>query len=438
MWSWLRRPRTGSPARTRLRFVPVVTELEPRLALAGNVTAVVSRGDLIVRGDDAGATLTLSQPAAGQVTITGDNTTVNGLAGPVTLPGVTRNLRVYFGAGDDSLTFDADAPLTLSGDVSVEGGGGSNTVSVDEVGPLFAAAGAAGALNVGGDLTVHNLSGGTQQIRLEGLNVRGDVRVVNLGGDALTSIESFGGPNVIGGDLLIANGPGQFDQTELRSVQVGRDVRVENQGQDALTTVDSFDGSNTIRGGLAVIDGPGQLAQTMIGGTRVGHGLRVIEKGSEQNIILVLSSRVGGKTDLRTGGGGATVFVNGTTFGGAFRLRTGDEADAVAVGTRGIVTLARLVAEEVVIIQNGVPVVVTRLKLVPEQILAAGAPVTFRGKVKMDLGDGADALRLALDAFVTFEKEATLDGGRGDNTAAVRFANLPALPTFRHFQVTSI
>lgn len=69
MWSSLRRPnRAASATKERpRRFVPVLEQLEPRLALAGNVMAVVSGGNLIVTGDIQGvyligADITVSQP----------------------------------------------------------------------------------------------------------------------------------------------------------------------------------------------------------------------------------------------------------------------------------------------------------------------------------------------------------------------------------------
>jgi len=426
-----------SPRKTCRVFPPAVTILESRIALAGNVTAVVAGGNLIIRGDNAGAAITLSQPGPGQITVTGQDTTVNGSAAPVTLSSVKRDVRVFFGDGDDSLTFDEGAPLTVAGNLFVDGGSGSNTVTVGASGPFAAAAGVA-ALNVGGDLTIHNLPSGTQLVSLFDLSVQGNVRIVNQGGDALTQIDSFGGSNTIGGNLLVADGPGQSDETDLGSIQVKGNVQVLNLGAVAITSIQSFDGSNFIGGDLIAIDGPGQIAQTVIGGTRVGHNLLVAESGQAQNTILILSARVSGITDLAAASGDSTVFVDGATFDGAFAVRTGGGTDRVSIGTGAVLTQIRLVPVQIIVIRNGVEVVETQLRAVQEQTRIAAGPVTFNGAATGNLGDGDDTLSLALGAPVTFKKKPTLDGGNGNNTANVRLANLAAEPPLTHFSVNTV
>jgi hypothetical protein len=415
--------------------LPVLEQLETRTGLAGNVTAVVSGGDLIVRGDDAGADITLSQPGARQITLTGTDTTVNGSAGPVTFSGVTKDLRIYFGSGDDSLTFDESTPISLSGNLFLNGGGGSNTVSTQSD---LESLDAGGSLNVGGNLNVLNPAGRTQLISLLNLNVKGDVHILNLGGDALTRIESFDGSNTVGGSLLIANGPGQSSETDLRSINVKGDVHILNQAGVAIACIDSFGGSNSVGGDLAIIDGPGQISQTVIGSTMIDHDLQVVQGGQDQNTILVLSTRVKGTTNLRSRNGDDTVFVNNTTFGGAFHLQTGQGTDTVVIGTGGEATLPQLVPEQIIVIQNGVPVLLTQLVVVPEQILIVGGQTTYNGQVIADLGDGDDTLNLAVDAVVSFNEKATLDGQNGDNMASVHVANLAGAPMLKDFQVNMV
>jgi hypothetical protein len=414
---------------TRRRWVPVLEQLETRAVPAGNVTAAVIGGDLVLHGDDAGADITLSQPAPGQITVVGNDTNVNGASDPVTLS-VSRGLRATFGAGNDSLTFDLSDPISFAGPVSVNGGAGSNTVSTDSFGPE--------ALSVRGDLTIVNLAGGPQLTFLGNLNVKGDVRVLNQGGDAITQIEPFDGTNTIGGDLVVANGPGNSQETDLRAVNVKHDVRLVNQANVAVVSVNSFAAPNTIGGDFSVFDGPASLAATDIGGTQVGHDLRVRQDGAEQNTLILRNDQVKHDTHLRTGDGDATVLVNGSTFGGDFHLKTGAGADTVNLGTGGAATLVRLVAVEVVVIENGVPVVQTRVKAVPEEVLLTGGPVTFNDEAKVDLGAGDDTLNLALDAVVTFKKQASLDGRGGTNVANVHAANVVGTPGVKHFAANQV
>ena len=216
MWSRLRFPkRVASAAKTRRRFVPVLEQLEPRLALTGNVAAIVSAGNLIVTGDNLGADITVSQPDAGQITLAGNGSEVNGSTAPVTFSGVTRDLRINFGNGHNALTFDETNPLPCPATCPSAGA---------KAAIWYPRLPGSGSLNVGGNLSILDPSGTgtTQLITLLNLNVQGNVQIQNTGGNAIVTIAaaSAGGAfpaNVIGGDLLITNGPGSGDGTDLSS-----------------------------------------------------------------------------------------------------------------------------------------------------------------------------------------------------------------------------
>ena len=155
MTSWLRSPKwSSSTRRTYRRFVPRFEQLEPRLALTGNVAAIVSGGSLIVTGSNLGADIYVSQPCIGQITLTSGDTAVNGSTEPITFKGVTRDLIINFvGKGDDSITFDEINPINLFGNLTINGGQGSNTVSVATSSASLNFA----SLNVGGNLSILNL-----------------------------------------------------------------------------------------------------------------------------------------------------------------------------------------------------------------------------------------------------------------------------------------
>src|SRR3954451_18315412 len=85
--------------------------LENRTMLAGDVTARIDHGNLIIKGDDFANGITIvAGTTAGQVVITGVNaggsaTNVNGMAnGAVTLSGFTGGLKIEMKDGDDSVS----------------------------------------------------------------------------------------------------------------------------------------------------------------------------------------------------------------------------------------------------------------------------------------------------------------------------------------------
>src|SRR4051812_7347020 len=111
--------------------------LEGRLTPAGNVTAKLVAGSLVVTGDQQSNTLAVTQTAANSFTVTPvDGTTVNGQADPVTVSGVTRDLVLRLGRGDDRVQFgvgfgepvDLNETITVRRDLVVDGGPGNNAI----------------------------------------------------------------------------------------------------------------------------------------------------------------------------------------------------------------------------------------------------------------------------------------------------------------------
>ncbi len=452
-------------------FAPAFEQLESRFAMAGNVLAHVNGGNLIVVGDDAGAVITMSQPRPGQFTLTGDGTTINGSPQPATFSKVTGNVRFDFGAGDDSLTFDESSPIRVNGNLSLNGGKGSNTVATLEpgdgngLGPSAVVGRSVrsgsiqrGSLNIGGDLTILNLAspiqnvGGDltffdgagpiiQTIQLVNLHVRGNVSIRNLGGAAFVtmSVDSGGAaqpaPNSIDGDLIIFGGPGQVDQNSLSSLNVRGNVRIVNQANVAFTNINSINASNVIGGDLRISDNQADVGQVFVSATKITGNLRIHETAASSGIVSLAAS-VGGTTSLETGDGSDLVFVGESSFGGDFRLATGNSFDAVDIGgpVRAItVEQFRIVP---VVDQNGH--VTNLLEAVQAVFVVRGGPVTFRGNVTALFGQDDDTLTLATRAKVNFKKSALFDGQDGSNSADVGVSNLPVGPTFAHFQVNAV
>ena len=81
-----------------------VEQLQARVLLAGDVTAAVTNGFLVVRGDNAANELTIERISGDRVQVTGaTGTTINGLTQPAVLR-VRKGYDIATGGGDDKLT----------------------------------------------------------------------------------------------------------------------------------------------------------------------------------------------------------------------------------------------------------------------------------------------------------------------------------------------
>ena len=110
--------------------------LENRDLLAGNVSASVRGGDLVLRGDGA-ANQILLERTGNEVTITSldGETTINGQEGPVVLSRVRDDFRINMGGGSDVLQFAnaADEVFRISGNLNIITGSGSDEISFSNV-----------------------------------------------------------------------------------------------------------------------------------------------------------------------------------------------------------------------------------------------------------------------------------------------------------------
>jgi hypothetical protein len=122
-----RQRRTGRPYKFE--------SLEARNLLAGDVTASIHHGDLVIKGDNLANGITITAGAtAGTVVITGVNaggsaTNVNGTAnGTVSLSGFTDDLKINMKGGDDTVTITG---LTVPDKAKLKGGKGNDTFTID-------------------------------------------------------------------------------------------------------------------------------------------------------------------------------------------------------------------------------------------------------------------------------------------------------------------
>jgi hypothetical protein len=178
-----------------------VEHMEGREVPAAVVTALLN-GSLFVIGDVNADTVTISQAAPGQVTITpGVGTTVDGLPIPVTRSFIG-NLVIRLGAGNDNLSFDLFRPITLPGNLVIDYGimgTGTKTTTTTNSGQF--------------DLTVARGLGiryapGQVTTTLDNLAVAGNALVVHGAGDSTLTIDNQAGAghfSSVGGNLTVIN-----------------------------------------------------------------------------------------------------------------------------------------------------------------------------------------------------------------------------------------
>lgn len=387
---------------TRRRRSPTtlgLQELEPRLALAGDVNVSFRGGTVTLQGDNQANNIWIYQDAGNTVIMPppfeiGGATRIRFggaiLGAPLVIEGV-HTINADMRGGDDVLMIDGDVadPLSLRA-VSVNGGSGLNTLELRN-------------LTVARNLTVHG-GNGSDFIRVEEATVGSNVRVHAGSGEnrvAIESVEAFGVLEVLtgaGGDavqlldiegnaaITVNTGAGD-DQLEARTPAPdfvrGRSLAVHLGAGNDDARIDRL----TITGGVTVTSGAGN-DELGIGTATIGGRLRV-DAGDGTNAVLLVTAFAMEGMEINTGRGvDSVVLLNSSTFG-ALRIRTGGDQDAVRLAT-----------------------------------VTAGA-------IDLDVGAGDDVVELV---DVTFASRRRFDGGSGRDTVSFQAAQF--LPSyFTNFEV---
>lgn len=137
-----------------------VEPLEAKALLAGDVSASVVDGNLVIHGDTEGNHIALtSADAPGAVLVggltldNGDVTTVNGMTGRVRFEGVRNSVLIGLGEGDDSVGLHA---LAVRGNLAIRMDGGNDRVQAGRPMPVGNPDGLPGpGVRVGGHVFVH-------------------------------------------------------------------------------------------------------------------------------------------------------------------------------------------------------------------------------------------------------------------------------------------
>src|SRR5690349_15576548 len=100
--------------------------LETRQMMAGDVTAQIHNGNLIIKGDSSDNTIAVTQSGT-TITVTGTSTTVNSSTSAAVLTGFTGKIKIKMKDGADSVTLTGLTTTKLD----VEMGDGNNTLDIE-------------------------------------------------------------------------------------------------------------------------------------------------------------------------------------------------------------------------------------------------------------------------------------------------------------------
>jgi hypothetical protein len=373
-------------SRNRCHFRPCLECLERRDTPSNfTVTFANASHTLTILGDSANNNLTIEGTATSitKFTLSSATDTFNGQASPYVSPIGVKNITVSMLGGDDSVILDNTVPITVDGNLSINGGDGANSVTATD-------------LTVENNFSITNGidKSGAAITQLTNLNVYGSLRINNGTGNTSTTIDrNAAGQSTIVGNLRIVNRAGA-DFNQIEDTNVGGNVAINNghanTGGNAGTTwifntfntsrsvirgnvsvsylngtsgsydgiwdtevlgnvtfnhasgtfTTNFDGFKTalpviIRGSLA-LTGTGNNTIT-IGtqykhtGMLVGKALNVTVGGSDT--LTFNNLVVEGATHLTLGTGNDTVTIDASTFAGTVTLLTGSGTDLINLAT---------------------------------------------------------------------------------------------------------
>jgi hypothetical protein len=392
--------------------------LSGRVLPAANLTVTFAAGTLTVVGDAGDNDVTVKADPADTTHFTLTSTgTVNGQGSAYSSPAGVKNFTFKMLGGSDTVTFDnTNGPFAIAGNVSIDGGSGSNTVN-------------ATGLTVEGNLTVTNRAGssdiGTNNTYLNDLIVRRSVSIKNASGTTYTRLGRLtAGFNLIGGNVTVTNGTG-VDYTEVLDTNVGGSVTVSNghgaNGLAGYTRIENeYPGGirSVIRGNVIVnyLDGDGSgdglYDAQVFGNVTFNHGAGLFTASfNGHSVPLPVVIR-----------GNLTLTGSGTTVA---RLGTGGQPFGLVVGKNLTVT-SGAGADNLTffLVQVGGT---TRLNLGNGDNTVQVDDSVFAGKITMTTGTGVDRVRLDTTAGTgapsTFERPVSLSLGTGDDILKIGAAD---------------
>lgn len=288
--------------------------LENRIALAGDVSAALEGSLLVVAGDNLANEISITQNAAGNVTLLGLNgTTVNGLPSLTLANPRLNSAEIRMEGGNDRLTVNG---LRTSTDLNIDLGAGNDSANV--------------IANAGGNLTIKGETGN------DVVTVRGSRAGIDLNIEMGTGTASVNLRNsTIGGNATVITDV-LDDRVTVASLRMGGDLNIETkEGNDnvlaSLITARSFTavtdkGADIVSvGDLSVTDDvsieTGEQADRVTL-TRVSAGNSVKVNTDAGDDRVVATSVAAAVDAIFTGGAGVDSFDNnGVTAGAVFEFK---------------------------------------------------------------------------------------------------------------------
>jgi hypothetical protein len=287
--------------------------LEDRNLLSGNVLASVAGGALVILGDrfDNDIVVAAGNNPGEVVVSTGqNNTTINGQAGPLTLTGFTGGCRILLRQGSDTLKLSG---LTVAGNLTVDGGVGDNTITIDS------------GTTVRANLWISS-NGCLNTTILTDLTVGGSVSLNGFRGDDVITADALS----VAQALTIRTGWGN-DTATLTNCTVGHAATFG--GTDVSLSGCTLQGMLTVNAGP--LDGNVTVQNTTVAKALAVHA------GPGPDAVSIQGSTLSGAVTIFTGLGADTVSIDGTTVAGCFSLDAGGGNDTVTVATTANTTFAK-------------------------------------------------------------------------------------------------
>lgn len=328
----MRAVRQPLPSRQTKRLA--VERLENRELMAGNVTAAVQGGFLVVTGDTADNGVTIdyiqasnSYQVIGTTPSGGTATTINSLdtsvpANAQVFTGVTKGLKITLNAGNDNLVFGAATSSTfvVVGTVQIDAGLGNDTVAIGRNGNA-----AGGASPIENEFNVSK----SMEIKLGGGNDTLDITNTTVG-NALTIHADVNSPlqvNADGADTI------RFPTTFTPAGGTLQNFPVTVGGKTTILLgggVDSLNMLNfTSHGGMLIGDAAGNLNLDIVD-SRVGGELKLQKNGGASNTVD-LKNVTAGTVRLNTGNGVDTLTIRDSIFERMY-IDTAAKQDQITIG----------------------------------------------------------------------------------------------------------
>lgn len=327
------------------------------------VNAVVENGNLLITGDSAANQIAISSgQQAGQVVIQGatdtgtssGNTRVNNQTGPVTLSGVTGNIIVNLGDGDDKVVL---TNLNTTGLVELNLGAGNDQAIVRGTRPAHQDLKlnddcelTHGTVNIGGALRI-NGQAGDDVITVNNAIVGGNLRVTGGNGNDTLLVRGQLASNRVGGSVFVDMGRGD-DVVDIRGLRVTGGLNIQDRfaatrstvflagvqvGQDVR--VDTSDLNDTVK--ITNLPGARFTARNVVINTYDGNDYVLVNQavasnlhantGAGNDVVQLQNSVFRYGVLINIGNGADRVMVNNIKAD-VLRLNTGNGPDTVKIG----------------------------------------------------------------------------------------------------------